>query len=995
MRIKTRILISTIATVLVTSATLILVFYFFMFNSLKKQAIHDLHEHVNQAAENIEEHIQVPAYHLKTLANKELTKKDNDSLSEELTESNNMVIEFYSISYSNLKGKILASSDLKLKGQNINDVVPNARDEFQKILHSSKQNVLISDIQKCGNDSVDMQMLIGVYTHKGKLKGVLTALYNVGYLEHHVKEIGSYISSKGRSFLISHSGEVLISSDPSVRILEPIEGLGFKELESDFKTHDNGYTVYQNKKGERRLSGFVNLKNSRTNNLGWSLFVVVPYNRFLSPVHKLLYRLLYVILFFLVLILILALLFSHNLTKPLTWLTEATENLGEGRYEKLQFDSKSELGDLVRAYNNAVDKIQNTTLELKENEELFRKLAESTSAGIGIIQDSKVVYINRAITQIFGYTLEEFADKSFWDMAHPDHKEKVRNYGLSRQHGKEAPKQYDFKIITKKGDEKWVSLSGGSLMWKGKAASIGTIIDITERKQAEASLKLTRVFVDNTYDSIEAADLETGKFVDVNERGCQLLGYTRDEFLNLRVFDIDPKVDPERLKSVQAEVKKNGSVVWETIHKRKDGSIFPVEVNIKYVKLDKEYLVSVSRDITERKLTEQKLIEAKEKAEESERLKSAFLANMSHEIRTPMNGILGFAELLKEPDLTREEQKKYISIIEKSGDRMLNTVNDIIDISKIESGQMTVAISEANVNKQMEFIYNFFKPEVEQKGLELKLKKGLSNDKSFVKTDKEKFYSILTNLVKNAIKFTHKGYIELGYSRKDGFLEFYVKDTGTGIPKEQFESVFQRFVQGSTALTRDYEGSGLGLTITKAYVEMLGGKIWLESKNGESRNDKQLETGTTFFYTLPYNDSPVVDEKVENTIHNSDSKNNEKKLKILIIEDDEVSEQLMVNVLKPFASELMVSGNGLDAVEKSRHNPDIDLIIMDMKMPGMDGLDATQEIRKFNKKVIIIAQTAFALQGDREKALEAGCNDYLSKPVKIDALNKMMKQYFE
>ncbi|MDP2113839.1 MAG: ATP-binding protein, partial [Bacteroidota bacterium] len=253
---------------------------------------------------------------------------------------------------------------------------------------------------------------------------------------------------------------------------------------------------------------------------------------------------------------------------------------------------------------------------------------------------------------------------------------------------------------------------------------------------------------------------------------------------------------------------------------------------------------------------------ARDKAEESDRLKSAFLANMSHEIRTPMNGILGFAEMLKEPELTGELQQEYIGIIQKSGARMMNIISDIMSISKIESGHMGISLSEVNINEQMTELYTFFKPEAEQKGLEICLKNNMESKETIVKTDRDKVYAILTNLIKNAIKFTDKGSIEFGYGSTGSpsgsvsepvELEFYVKDTGIGIDPEKIETIFERFRQGNETLNKKYEGAGLGLSISKAFVEMLGGKIWVE-KDPEllvTRN-KRDGTGTTICFTIPY-----------------------------------------------------------------------------------------------------------------------------------------------
>jgi len=243
------------------------------------------------------------------------------------------------------------------------------------------------------------------------------------------------------------------------------------------------------------------------------------------------------------------------------------------------------------------------------------------------------------------------------------------------------------------------------------------------------------------------------------------------------------------------------------------------------------------------------LIVAKEHAEESDHLKSAFLANMSHEIRTPMNGILGFTGLLASPNLTGEKQKEYIHILEESGKRMLNLINDIISISKIDSGNLKVKISESNLNEQMAHIYNFFKSEADKKGILFTTNNSLSKNDLVIKTDNEKLYAILTNLVKNAIKFTNKGSIEFGCEKKGNFLEFYVKDSGVGIRQEQKKLIFERFRQGSESLSRNYEGAGLGLSISKAYVELLGGNIWVESDPDSYREGK----GATFYFTIPYN----------------------------------------------------------------------------------------------------------------------------------------------
>ncbi|MFZ4547078.1 MAG: ATP-binding protein [Bacteroidales bacterium] len=392
------------------------------------------------------------------------------------------------------------------------------------------------------------------------------------------------------------------------------------------------------------------------------------------------------------------------------------------------------------------------------------------------------------------------------------------------------------------------------------------------------------------------------------------------------------------------------------------------------------------------------LLNAKEEAEESDRLKTAFLTNMSHEIRTPMNGILGFAELLKNPTLKGSEQQEYIEIIKLSSDRMLSIINDIVDISKIEAGLMELNNTEADINIQTTFVHTFFKLQAQSKGLVFSHKNGLPANGSIIQTDHEKICAILTNLVKNAIKFSENGSIEFGYVVKRTttkavvsgndplplLLEFYVKDTGIGIPADRQKAIFDRFVQADIADKSAYQGAGLGLSISKAYVEMLGGEIWVESEEGK---------GSTFYFTTPYYPTKK-QNAIESFIETPNTETQTRQLKILIAEDDFTSGLLINIALKGFCSQLFQVTNGKDAVETCRQNPDIDLIMMDVKMPGLDGYQATKEIRKFNNNVIIVAQTAYAMINEEKKAMEAGCTEYISKPLNIGILKGLVKKHF-
>ena len=372
---------------------------------------------------------------------------------------------------------------------------------------------------------------------------------------------------------------------------------------------------------------------------------------------------------------------------------------------------------------------------------------------------------------------------------------------------------------------------------------------VFQNKEREKRAAEYKDIYDNAIEGMFRTSLE-GKSIQSNKAFAKMLGYdTADDVVN-SVNNYGHQVwanTDERLKYSKILEKQDIVRGYECQYKRVDGGIIWISLNSRLVR-DKNgkalYYEGFVEDITERKQTEFELIKAKEHAEESDRLKSAFLTNMSHEIRTPMNGILGFTELLKEPKLTSDEQLDYIQIIQISGARMLNTINNIVDMSKIESGLIQVDIKETNINEKMEFTYKFFKPEVEIKGLQFLLKKSLPSKEAIIKTDNEKVYGILTNLVRNALKFTYEGSIEFGYEKKGEYLEFFVKDTGVGIPDNQKKLIFERFRQGSESHNRGYEGSGLGLSIAKSYVNMLGGEIWVESEEGN---------GSTFYFTIPYN----------------------------------------------------------------------------------------------------------------------------------------------
>jgi signal transduction histidine kinase len=406
----------------------------------------------------------------------------------------------------------------------------------------------------------------------------------------------------------------------------------------------------------------------------------------------------------------------------------------------------------------------------------------------------------------------------------------------------------------------------------------------------------------------------------------------------------------------------------------------------------KPYQVFTSfTDVTEIKHAEEvlqrqnlELKKAKEKAEESDRLKSAFMANMSHEIRTPMNGILGFADLLKSRNLSGESQSKYIEIIEISGKRMLEIINDLIDISKIEAGQIEIKKETVDIPELLNELLSFFSHEAQSKGITLfnKIQPSLINLK--IETDRTKLAQIITNLIKNALKFTGKeGSIEIGCRiNNQSFLQFYVKDNGPGIRKELQDKIFDRFRQGDVSQTEIHEGVGLGLSISKAFVELLGGEIGLES---------EPDKGSNFFFTIPYESKPI--EKEVNKETSGQVAEPATSINVLIAEDDQPSYLLLKEIFERKNINTFHVQNGRDAVRMFESNSDINLVIMDIKLPIMNGLQATQEIKKIRSDVPVIAQSAFVTENDIQNAIEAGCSDYITKPIRLNDLLNKIAQY--
>jgi PAS domain S-box-containing protein len=526
------------------------------------------------------------------------------------------------------------------------------------------------------------------------------------------------------------------------------------------------------------------------------------------------------------------------------------------------------------------------------------------------------------------------------------------------------------------------------------------IKSVLEHKQKEIELNLTqnallksealfRTAFENATIGVCMVDVK-GNFISVNETLCKITGYTKSELEKSSFLSVTHPDDVEKSKYFLNEILKGNinNTNFEKRYVHKSGTIIWAIISTSLVKNTSnstDYFFTFIQDISEKKKFEEELIMAKEKAEEADRLKTAFLNNISHEIRTPMNAIMGFSELLNEPNLEIDKHKEYTNTIMQSSEHLLSIISDIISIATIEAGQEKIHHCEFNLNEMLDLMYDQFKIKADEKNLEFKIAKTLSDREATISTDKTKLIQIISNLINNSLKFTDVGFIEVSYLLKDTQLVFTVKDSGIGIPKNMHDEVFKRFRQIEYSSDRQHGGSGLGLAISRAYIELLGGQIWLNS---------EPNVGTSFFFTIPYTvkTQPKLTtsskQSEESVAINKNIKN------ILIAEDDDSNFLLIKTFLSDNNINIIRVKTGIEAVEICKNKTDIDLILMDIKMPQENGLEAIKKIRKFNTQIPIIIESAYYDDSNRGEAFAAGCNDFITKPIKkhilIAVINKLL-----
>ncbi len=645
------------------------------------------------------------------------------------------------------------------------------------------------------------------------------------------------------------------------------------------------------------------------------------------------------------------------------------------------FDSNDLIIGLVGVSRNITDR-KNAEINLIESEEKFRQIFENNPLGVlhfnkfGILTACNDVFIEimgSSRIKLIGINLLKLKNSHIVNQI-----KKALNNEKSYYEGEYESITGNKKSIIKTHFSTIINIDNTN------NGGLAIVEDITEKIKAEKTIFLQGKALDAAANAIVITDI-TGSIEWVNPAFEQLTGFKSNE-----VIGKNPK---EILKS-DKHTKNFYAELWNTIlvgkpwhgeitNKKKDGSTY-IEEQIITPIFDQNneitHFIAIKQDISERKKTEQDLLIAKDKAELSDRLKSAFMNNISHEIRTPLNGILGFGQMLCEPNLSLEEKNHYMNILQGSSDRLINTVTDYIDISLIST-------SNQEVKSSTFFIKNLIKKigitnEIKCKNKNLFFVTSLPDDyETFtLETDENLLFKILNHITDNAIKFTQKGTISFGYKVKNQNIEFFVKDTGIGINLENISMLFNYFVQEDNSMTRGYEGSGLGLAIAKGFANLLKGNIKVESIQGK---------GSTFYVTIPLIRNNEVMQKDNDLILNQLIS----KPLVLIAEDDDDNYFLLETLFEKSEISFIRAYNGIEAVEYTKQFPDISLILMDLKMPKLNGFEATKIIKAFRKKIPIIAVTAYALTGDDNRALEAGCDDYIEKPIRRAILVEKLNNY--
>jgi PAS domain S-box-containing protein len=611
----------------------------------------------------------------------------------------------------------------------------------------------------------------------------------------------------------------------------------------------------------------------------------------------------------------------------------------------------------------------------------YKILSEAVRDTIHFIDiEGNIIDVNQAGVKLYGYTYEEFIKLNIRELR----VEGVITTEFLQKCEKEGA-YYETVHYRKDKSTFPVEVSAKGAIIGGKRFIVSIIRDITERKKTEKAIKESeekfRTLFNNANDAIFVYEINNNfrneKFVEVNDVACAYLGYTREELLNMSFQDISGEQTKDKIEAKIEMLQKYGRGIYETFHRTNHNKIIPVEVNIHtFHRNGKRIAQSIVRDITQRKVAESSLKAAKEAAEIANKTKGEFLANMSHEIRTPINGIVGMVDLTLLTQLN-SEQRENLDIIKSCANSLLKVINDILDFSKMEAGKLVIENINFDIKSLIEETIKAHSPFVISKGIELNYAFS-STIPQYLIGDPSRLQQILNNLISNAIKFTESGEVwikvrKMKSEENEIEIQFIVEDSGIGIEEENIEKLFESFIQLDGSITRRFGGTGLGLAISKQLTENMGGRLCVESKK---------DIGSKFYFTLKFQigvrieQQPVECVKLEKI---------GRQYRILLTEDDKVNQMVITRMLKERGYSVDSASNGVEAIEMCKKNS-YDIILMDIEMPVMDGIEASKRIREKDKHIPIIAITAYALKGDRERFLSKGMDGYVSKPIRVEDL---------
>ena len=628
---------------------------------------------------------------------------------------------------------------------------------------------------------------------------------------------------------------------------------------------------------------------------------------------------------------------------------------------------------------------------IRESEKRFRIMFELSPAGIILIDDKGIIIeVNASFCKTLGYSRKEVIGNNISLFSLPKNDGDIEKNIAKILSGKTI--KHEVENLKKDGTTCSIALYETMILLPdGKPGILSVSDDITELKRSQEKMQTLSRALESIGECVSITDFNN-KILFVNNAFCKTYGYNEAELIgrDIDIIRLD-KTDGKLGKRILSQTISGG---WsgELINIRKDGSQFPINLSTSCI-FDEDgntiALIGIAVDITESKKSQLELIAAKEKAEESDKLKSAFLANISHELRTPLNAIIGFSNLIID-NVQDEESIAYSKIILNSGTHLLSLVEDIFDTTMIETGQIKITYEKTDITSVLNEVKNIIMGEMlreHKNDVELILNIDPASDRKSIVTDSRKVKQVLINLLRNAMKFTDKGYIEYGFSEiidsNNNFLQFYIKDTGIGIDKTHHDTIFKMFRQIDDNHTRKYGGMGLGLSIVKRIIEILGGKIWVES---------EPNAGSIFYFTIPVLSDQIIDD--DNLMNKVEPQQKNFTGKTVLVTEDEPSNFDFLNiVLNRMNIRVLWAKNGIEAISLCESDPSIDLVLMDIKIPFINGYEATRRIKDIRPDLPVVVQTAYVMAADKEEAEKAGCNSYLSKPIKINDLYEILKKY--